>query len=309
MIRQREVWWAGLPEPSGSEAGFRRPVVVVQGDRFNRSRIATAVCVPLTSQLRLLSAGQRSAQGELHGFASRLGRQRLPGLAVDRQQLHERAGLITERELQQLFSASTWCWEGLADRLRYARRSIRGTVDAIERQHPLRRPRRRARHRRLRAVDGHGDERLRSRGDQDRAAGRRRHLPALPRAARNARLRDRVLLDPRRPQQEERRPRSQDRSWKGSRLPPDRDRRRVHHQLPPVGAREAGDDAGRSCARRTRGWSSPTAPASAPRAPRWRSPATTWSATGRARASKAPCSRCRESSDRSPAARAIIPPA
>ena len=56
MISQGEVWWTDLPEPSGSEPGFRRPVVVVQGDAFNRSRIATVVCVPLTSNLRWAEA-------------------------------------------------------------------------------------------------------------------------------------------------------------------------------------------------------------------------------------------------------------
>ncbi len=56
VIAQGEVWWADLPEPSGSEPGFRRPVVVVQGDAFNRSRIDTAVCVPLTSTVRWAEA-------------------------------------------------------------------------------------------------------------------------------------------------------------------------------------------------------------------------------------------------------------
>ena len=51
MISQGDVWWADLPEPSGSGPGFRRPVVVVQGEALNRSRIATTVCVPLTSNL------------------------------------------------------------------------------------------------------------------------------------------------------------------------------------------------------------------------------------------------------------------
>ena len=49
VITQGDVWWAELPDPTGSGPGFRRPVVVVQGDSLNRSRIATVVCVPLTS--------------------------------------------------------------------------------------------------------------------------------------------------------------------------------------------------------------------------------------------------------------------
>ena len=52
VISQGEVWWASQPPPTGSGPGFRRPVVVVQGDALNRSRIATVVCVPLTSNLQ-----------------------------------------------------------------------------------------------------------------------------------------------------------------------------------------------------------------------------------------------------------------
>src|SRR5690606_37320200 len=48
-VAQGGVWWADLPEPTGSGPGFRRPVVVVQGNPLNRSRLATVVCVPLTS--------------------------------------------------------------------------------------------------------------------------------------------------------------------------------------------------------------------------------------------------------------------
>lgn len=56
MIEQAEIWWADLDEPVGSGPGFRRPVLVVQGNALNRSRIATAVCVPLTSNLKWADA-------------------------------------------------------------------------------------------------------------------------------------------------------------------------------------------------------------------------------------------------------------
>lgn len=52
MIAQGDVWWAELPTPQGSEPGFGRPVVVVQGDSFNQSAIRTVVCVALTSNLK-----------------------------------------------------------------------------------------------------------------------------------------------------------------------------------------------------------------------------------------------------------------
>ena len=50
-LAQGEIWWADLPEPEGSGPGLRRPVVIVQGDHLNRSKIPTAICVPLTSNV------------------------------------------------------------------------------------------------------------------------------------------------------------------------------------------------------------------------------------------------------------------
>ena len=56
VIARGDVWWADIPDPVGSGPGFRRPVVVVQGDSINNSRIATVVCVPLTSNLKWAKA-------------------------------------------------------------------------------------------------------------------------------------------------------------------------------------------------------------------------------------------------------------
>ena len=47
-----EIWWADLPEPRRSEPGYRRPVLVIQSDRFNRSQIQTALVAIITSNLR-----------------------------------------------------------------------------------------------------------------------------------------------------------------------------------------------------------------------------------------------------------------
>jgi len=56
VVAQGHVYWANLPEPTGSGPGFRRPVLVVQGDALNRSRVRTVVCIPLTSNLRWADA-------------------------------------------------------------------------------------------------------------------------------------------------------------------------------------------------------------------------------------------------------------
>ncbi len=55
-MKRGEVWWASLPEPQGSEPGYRRPVVIIQSDEFNRSRINTVVAVAVTSNMALAQA-------------------------------------------------------------------------------------------------------------------------------------------------------------------------------------------------------------------------------------------------------------
>ena len=56
VVGQGEIWWADLPSTTGSGPGYRRPVVIVQSDHLNRSRLATVVCVPLTSNLKYAEA-------------------------------------------------------------------------------------------------------------------------------------------------------------------------------------------------------------------------------------------------------------
>jgi len=55
-VRRGEIWWASLPDPSGSEPGFRRPVLLVSSDSYNKSAIRTVVVAAITSNLRLADA-------------------------------------------------------------------------------------------------------------------------------------------------------------------------------------------------------------------------------------------------------------
>ena len=55
-MRRGEIWWASLPSPAGSAPGFSRPVLIVQSDEFNSSRIGTVVVVAITSHVRLARA-------------------------------------------------------------------------------------------------------------------------------------------------------------------------------------------------------------------------------------------------------------
>ena len=55
MIRG-EIWWADLGIPFGSEPGFKRPVVILQDNLFNKSRIRTTIVASISSNLSLAEA-------------------------------------------------------------------------------------------------------------------------------------------------------------------------------------------------------------------------------------------------------------
>jgi len=100
VIAQGEVWWADLPEPSGSEPGFRRPVVVVQSDAFNRSRIDTVVCVPLTSNLRWAEApGNVLLEAKLTGLPKDSVANVSQLVTLDKSSLTERVGKLSKAKL------------------------------------------------------------------------------------------------------------------------------------------------------------------------------------------------------------------
>ena len=100
MIAQGEVWWADLPELSGSEPGFRRPVVVVQGDAFNRSRIDTVVCVPLTSVLRWAEApGNVLLEAKLTGLPKDSVANVSQIITLDKASLTDRVGKLSRVKL------------------------------------------------------------------------------------------------------------------------------------------------------------------------------------------------------------------
>lgn len=56
VIRRGEIWWASLIQPSKSEPGFRRPVIIIQSSDFNDSQIQTVIAITVTSNLRLSKA-------------------------------------------------------------------------------------------------------------------------------------------------------------------------------------------------------------------------------------------------------------
>ena len=100
---QGEIWWADLPEPSGSGPGFRRPVVVVQGNHLNRSRVATVVCVPLTSNVVWAGApGNVLLAAKTTGLTKDSVANVSQIITIDRSLLTERVGRLTPKQIAQI---------------------------------------------------------------------------------------------------------------------------------------------------------------------------------------------------------------
>lgn len=105
VISQGEVWWADLPEPAGSALGYRRPVVVIQGDALNRSRIATVLCVPLTSNLRWADApGNVLLTSRITGLPQDSVANVSQLVTLDRDALGDRVGKIPRSKLQLILT-------------------------------------------------------------------------------------------------------------------------------------------------------------------------------------------------------------
>ena len=105
VISQAEVWWTDLGEPIGSAPGYRRPVVVIQGDAVNHSRIATVICVPLTSNLKWAEA---PGNVRLAAATTGLDKDSVANVslitAIDKDLLTDRVGAISRRQLELILA-------------------------------------------------------------------------------------------------------------------------------------------------------------------------------------------------------------
>lgn len=102
-MKRGEVWWADLPEPSGSEPGFRRPVLILQSDEFNRSRINTVVAAAITSNMRLSAA---PGNVSLSKRSANLGRESVVNVSqivtLDKSFLIDRVGKLPAAKLREV---------------------------------------------------------------------------------------------------------------------------------------------------------------------------------------------------------------
>jgi mRNA interferase MazF len=103
VIQRGEIWWASLPEPVGSEPGYRRPVLIVQSDDFNRSRIATVIAVVITSNTKLAQApGNVFLPQKLTGLSKDSVANVSQVVTVDKSMLTERIGSLPSNILEQV---------------------------------------------------------------------------------------------------------------------------------------------------------------------------------------------------------------
>jgi mRNA interferase MazF len=102
-MRRGEIWWASLPEPAGSEPGFRRPLLIISANSFNESRINTVVAAVITSNLRL---GEAPGNVRVPAKGTGLSKPSVVNVSqiitVDKTFLTERVGRIAPRLLSEV---------------------------------------------------------------------------------------------------------------------------------------------------------------------------------------------------------------
>jgi len=103
VIERGSIWWADLGEPRGSEPGYRRPLLIIQANAFNRSRIQTVIAAVLTSNLRLLDAPGNVL---VPATASGLRRDSVANVSqlitVNRDDLEERSGQVDATTMRRV---------------------------------------------------------------------------------------------------------------------------------------------------------------------------------------------------------------
>ena len=103
VVRRGEIWWASLPDPLGSGPGFRRPLIIVQSDAFNRSRISTVIAVVITSNLRLAAApGNILLPSKTTGLPKDSVANLSQLVTIDKSFLTEKVGKLTAKQMQQI---------------------------------------------------------------------------------------------------------------------------------------------------------------------------------------------------------------
>lgn len=103
MVSRGQLWWAELPDPAGSEQGFQRPVLIIQTDSFNVSRINTVIVMAITSNIRLAKA---PGNVRLSKAKSGLTKESVANVSqistIDQEFLTEEIGVLDKLTMQQI---------------------------------------------------------------------------------------------------------------------------------------------------------------------------------------------------------------
>lgn len=103
MIRRGDIHWSTLATPGGSEPGYRRPVLVVSSDAFNRSRINTIVVVTISSNLELAQApGNVLLSSDETGLPKDSVANVSQIITLDKSQLEEQVGSLDHAHLERI---------------------------------------------------------------------------------------------------------------------------------------------------------------------------------------------------------------
>lgn len=101
MVNRGEVWWADLSEPQGSEPGYGRPVLVVQANSFNHSRISTVVVIALSSNIKLADApGNIALASKQTGLPKESVANVSQTLTLDKNYLRDKSGALNTKTMR-----------------------------------------------------------------------------------------------------------------------------------------------------------------------------------------------------------------
>ena len=102
-MQRGDVWWADLGKPRGSGPGYRRPVLIVQSDDFNRSGISTVVAVAMTTNMSLAPApGNVFCRAKASGLPRPSVINVSQIATIDRGDLLERVGRVSDLLMRQV---------------------------------------------------------------------------------------------------------------------------------------------------------------------------------------------------------------
>ena len=103
VVHRGEIWWASLVQPSGSEPGYRRPIIVVQSNDFNSSQIRTIVAIVITSNLNLAKApGNVLLKKKQTGLSKDSVANVSQIVTLDKSYLGEKVGSLTSGQLNKV---------------------------------------------------------------------------------------------------------------------------------------------------------------------------------------------------------------